>query len=97
MENQLSIQVSPEVADGVYSNLAIISHASSEFVLDFVRILPNVQQAQVKSRIILTPEHAMRLYHALQDNLNKYQARFGEIKMPKDNGNIPMSFNGGEA
>ena len=60
-ENQLNVELSAEVAEGIYSNLAIISHSSSEFVLDFVRIMPGAPKANVKSRIILTPEHAKRL------------------------------------
>ena len=65
---QLNIELSEEIAQGVYSNLAVITHSSSEFVVDFVRIMPGVPKANVKSRIILTPEHAKRLLFALQDN-----------------------------
>ena len=63
--NQINIELSEEVAQGVYSNLAVITHSSSEFVLDFVRIMPGVPKAKVKSRVILTPEHAKRLLLAL--------------------------------
>ena len=69
-ENQLNIELSAEVAEGTYSNLAIISHSSSEFVIDFIRIMPGTPKANVKSRIILTPEHAKRLLFALQDNIS---------------------------
>ena len=68
--NQINIELSEEISEGTYSNLAIISHSNSEFVLDFVRIVPNVQKAKVKSRIILSPEHAKRLHKALADNIN---------------------------
>ena len=73
--NQINIELSEEISEGTYSNLAIISHSNSEFVLDFVRIVPNVQKAKVKSRIILSPEHAKRLHKALADNINKYEAQ----------------------
>ena len=99
-EQQLNINLTPEVAEGVYANLAIIAHSSSEFVLDFVRMLPGVKQANVKSRIILSPEHAKRLLFALQDNLSKYESQFGKIQIsgtPAKGSTIPMSFGGGEA
>ena len=67
--NQLNIEISEEVAEGTYANLAIISHSHAEFVIDFVRIMPGIPKAQVKSRIILTPEHAKRLVSALQDHI----------------------------
>lgn len=98
-DNQLNIELTPEVAEGIYSNLAIISHSSSEFVLDFIRIMPGTPKANVKSRIILTPEHAKRLMFALQDNIAKYESQNGKIKVP-DNNNlppVPMGFSGGEA
>ena len=85
-QGQLQIELKPELADGIYANLAVISHSSSEFVLDFVRILPGVAQAQVKSRIILTAEHAKRLLLALQDNIGKYENQFGPIRMPESRG-----------
>ena len=97
-QNQLNIELSAEVAEGTYSNLAIISHSSSEFVIDFIRMMPGTPKANVKSRIILTPEHAKRLLFALQDNINKYEQQNGKIKVP-DNSQlppIPMGF-GGEA
>ena len=97
-ENQLNIELSAEVAEGTYSNLAIISHSSSEFVIDFIRMMPGTPKANVKSRIILTPEHAKRLLFALQDNINKYEQQNGKIKVPDNNQlpPIPMGF-GGEA
>jgi len=70
MENQgINIELTEDIAQGTYSNLAIISHSSSEFVIDFVRIMPGITKAKVKSRVILTPEHAKRLLQALQDNV----------------------------
>ena len=97
-QNQLNIELSAEVAEGTYSNLAIISHSSSEFVIDFIRMMPGTPKANVKSRIILTPEHAKRLLFALQDNINKYEQQNGKIKVPDNNQlpPIPMRF-GGEA
>ena len=70
-ENQLQIELKEDVAQGIYSNLAIISHSSSEFIMDLARILPGMPKAQVQSRVILTPEHAVRLMHLLQDNIMK--------------------------
>jgi len=99
-ENQINIELTEEVAEGTYSNLAIISHSSSEFVIDFVRIMPNTPKAKVKSRVILTPEHAKRLLFALQDNLAKYERQHGQIKK-SDNEfthSMPINFGGsGEA
>ncbi|MFZ4583427.1 MAG: DUF3467 domain-containing protein [Paludibacter sp.] len=98
-ENQLNIELSAEIAEGIYSNLAIISHSTSEFVVDFVRIMPGTPKANVKARIILTPEHAKRLMFALQDNIAKFEAQNGKIMIP-DNQFIPpmpMGFGGGEA
>ncbi len=76
----INIELSEEVAEGVYSNLAIISHSNSEFVVDFIRLMPNVPKAKVKSRIILTPQHAKRLLMALRDNVQKYEMQFGKIE-----------------
>lgn len=90
--NQLNIELSEEVAEGVYSNLAIISHSPSEFVVDFIRIVPNVSKAKVKSRVILTPQHAKRLMRALQDNINKYESQFGMIEEPEQPPFPPMNF-----
>lgn len=99
-EQKLNINLTPEIAEGVYANLAIISHSSSEFVADFIRMMPGLKQATVKSRIILTPEHAKKLLFALQENVAKYEAQFGKIKItgtPTPGSTIPMSFGGGEA
>jgi hypothetical protein len=92
--NQMNIELSEEVAEGIYSNLAIIAHSQSEFVVDFVKILPNVPKAKVKSRIILTPQHAKRLLKALVDNVKKYESQHGKISEPDNNNNSfpPMNF-----
>jgi len=92
-QNQLNIELPEEVAEGTYSNLAIISHSNSEFVIDFVRLLPNVPKAKVKSRIILTPQHAKRLLKALTDNVNKFEGQHGTISEPDQPKMPPMSFN----
>ena len=82
MENkkELKIEITPEVAAGHYSNLAVISHSPNEFFVDFIAMAPNMPQAKVQSRIIMTPENAKNLMAALADNLRKYEATFGEIK-----------------
>src|SRR5438477_5751197 len=92
-QNQLNIELSEEVADGIYSNLAIITHSNSEFVIDYVKVMPGVPKAKVKARILLTPQHAKRLMAALQDNISKYEAVHGTIKQREGIG-IPMSFGG---
>ncbi len=91
-QNQLNIELSEEIAEGIYSNLAIISHSPSEFVIDFVRLMPNVPKAKVKSRIILTPQHARRLMAALNDNIKRYEAQFGVIDEPEQPPFPPMNF-----
>lgn len=98
-ENQINVELSEEIAEGVYANLAMIAHSNSEFVVDFIRLMPGVPKAKVKSRIILTPEHALRLSHALQDNIRKYEESFGEIKQSNETVPFPMNFGGpiGEA
>ena len=85
-ENQLQIELKEDIAEGTYSNLAIIAHSTSEFVFDFVRMMPGVNKAKVKSRVVTTPEHAKRLAIALQDNLMRYEAQFGEIRLPERGG-----------
>ena len=81
---QLQIELPEAVAQGIYANLAILTHSSSEFILDFVRILPGLPKAGVQSRVIMTPEHAKRLMYALQDNIIKYEHNFGPIRMPEE-------------
>jgi hypothetical protein len=92
-QNQLNIELPEEVAEGIYSNLAIISHSHSEFVVDFVRLMPNVPKAKVKSRIVLTPMHAKRLMKALAENVNKFEAQFGSIDEPDVPPFPTMNFN----
>lgn len=92
---KINIELSEEVAQGTYSNLAVITHSNSEFVLDFVRLMPGVPKASVKSRVILTPEHAKRLYLALKDNLAKFEAANGPIKNIEGQGGAAMPFNFG--
>ncbi len=93
---QISIELNEETAQGIYSNLAIITHSSAEFIIDFVRIMPGVPKAQVKSRIILTPEHSKRLLNALKDNISKYEAVHGVIKYTEGSAGppVPMAFGG---
>ena len=95
-KNQLNINLSEEVAQGIYSNLAVINHSSSEFILDYIRVMPGVPKADVQSRIILTPEHAKRFLKALQDNIEKYEQMHGEIDIKKGGGggSMPMNFGG---
>ena len=81
---QINIELKEDIAQGIYSNLAIITHSSSEFVIDFVRMMPGLPKAEVKSRIILTPEHAKRLLLALKDNVTKFEAANGNIKIHDD-------------
>ena len=95
-QGQINIELTEDVAEGIYSNLAVITHSHSEFVLDFITIMPGVPKAKVKSRIILTPEHAKRLALALRDNISKFEAQHGSIKdtnMPGGPG-FPMNFGG---
>ena len=78
---QINIELGEKEAEGIYSNLAIITHSPAEFVIDFTRIVPGIPKARVLSRIITTPQHAKMLLAALRDNLEKYETRFGEIKL----------------
>lgn len=92
-DKKLNIELTEEVADGIYSNLAIISHSNSEFVFDFVKVMPGVPKAKVKSRILMTPQHAKRLLRALNDNISKYESQFGSIQ-EMEAPSIPMNFGG---
>ena len=94
-QNQLNIELTEDVAQGTYSNLAIITHSPSEFVVVFVLVMPGIPKANVKSRIILTPEHAKRLMFALQENVSKYEAIHGPIQIHEGQNNlVPMTFSG---
>ena len=101
-QNQVQIQLKPEVADGQYANLAMINHSSSEFVIDFAHMLP-IAPPQSFSRVIMAPEHAKRLLFALQENLLRYEKEFGEIKLPtapqepQGDGRTAMPFGTGNA
>ena len=90
----LNIEIGEEVSEGVYSNLAIINHSPSEFIADFIQMMPGVPKAKVKSRIILTPQHAKRLAKALVENVAKYEEQFGEIKDLDPNKGVPINFGG---
>jgi len=98
-QNQINIELSEEVAEGVYANLAMIAHSNSEFVIDFIRLMPGVPKAKVKSRVVITPEHAKRLLKALKDNIEKYEDTFGPVKQSDDAPKFPINFGGtvGEA
>ncbi|WP_419089228.1 DUF3467 domain-containing protein [Phocaeicola plebeius] len=96
-ENQFQIELNEDVAQGVYSNLTVITHSSSEVILDFVRVLPGIPKAEVKSRVILAPEHAKRLLLALQDNIRKYEAKFGTIQLFNESSLPTISTLKGEA
>jgi len=89
-----NIELTEEVAEGVYSNLVMISHSPEEFILDFIRVMPGVPKARVKSRIIVTPQHAKRFLHALAENIERYEAAHGEIEERTPQGQ-PIQFGGG--
>ncbi len=89
-----NIELSEEVAEGTYSNLAIIQHSSSEFIFYFVRIMPGVPKGRVKSRIVMTPEHAKKLMRALNDNISKYESNIGNIREDSPINPIPLNFGG---
>ena len=97
-DGKLNIELSEEVAEGQYSNLVIISHSNSEFVLDFIKVMPGMPKAKVKSRVLMTPQHAKRLLKALEDNISKFEAQHGSIK-EIENASFPLNFGGpaGEA
>lgn len=90
---QLNIELPEDVAEGIYSNLAIIAHSHTEFVVDFIRMMPNMPKAKVKARVVLTPQHAKRLLRALADNVKKFEGQFGVIEDTEPNNFPPMNFN----
>src|SRR5690554_3455828 len=90
-KQNMNIELNDQTSEGVYSNLAVINHSPTEFVVDFIQMMPGVPKARVKSRIILTPQHAKRLAHALAENVSRYENQFGEIK-DSHAANIPMNF-----
>ncbi|MFM7310201.1 MAG: DUF3467 domain-containing protein [Flavobacteriales bacterium] len=94
-QQQLNIELNEEVAQGVYSNLAIITHSPAEFVVDFIRVMPGVPKAKVQTRVILTPQHAKRLLHALNENIQKFESQHGKIQDTIGEGHaMPMNFGG---
>ena len=95
-QNQLNIEISEEVAEGEYANLAIITHSHAEFVIDFVNVMPGTPKSKVKSRIILTPQHAKRFMKALTENIQRFEAANGKIQDLEDV-QIPMNFGGPSA
>ncbi|MGL5014954.1 MAG: DUF3467 domain-containing protein [Bacteroidales bacterium] len=99
MENKIEIEITEDIAEGIYANLAVITHSSSEFVADFIRIMPGTPKSKVKSRIILTPENAKRLLLALEDNISGYERNFGKIKIAEESAAPmpPIIGNGGMA
>ena len=98
-DNQINIELSEEMAGGIYSNLSVITHSQSEFIVDFVQMMPGVPKAKVKSRIVLTPDNAKKLMQALADNVKKFEHVNGPIKVSGPQAPIPMNFGGpvGEA
>ena len=90
-ENNINIELDESIAQGLYSNLVIVNHSPTEFVLDFINVMPGAPKAKVRSRIILTPEHTKKFINALNDNLNKYEKSFGKIKNFQKEV-IPISF-----
>ena len=94
---KIDIALSDEVAEGIYSNLAVITHSHSEFILDFVSLMPGMKKGNVKSRIILTPQHAKRLLGALEENIKRFEAMHGSIPEygePDPMRGIPLNFGG---
>ena len=91
--NQLNIEISEEVAEGTYANLAIITHSHAEFVIDFVNVMPGTPKSKVKSRIILTPQHAKRFMKAINENILKYESVNGDIKDIEEI-QLPLNFGG---
>jgi hypothetical protein len=92
-EQQLNIELTEEMADGTYANLVIITHSSAEFVFDFVNVMPNVPKAKVKSRVVMSPQHAKRLMRALVENVKRFEAQHGTIK-EQEQVNMPFTFGG---
>ena len=94
-DGSIDVELSEDIAEGVYANLAMIAHSNSEFILDFIRLMPGVPKAKVKARIILTPEHAKRLLDALAENIGRYEEANGNINQPTDTLRFPNGGFGG--
>ena len=91
---QMNIELTEDIAGGMYSNLAIITHSNSEFILDFIQVMPGVPKAKVKSRIILTPQHANRLMKALKENIGRFESAHGPVNDTEFSNAFPMNFGG---
>jgi len=99
-QKQLSINIAPDKAQGVFANLALIAHTPTEFVFDFAQIMPGMPQANVVSRVVVTPDQAKKILMALQNNIGQYEQKFGTIQPvggPSHGGTLPLTFTGGEA
>ncbi|HAP01329.1 MAG TPA: DUF3467 domain-containing protein [Bacteroidetes bacterium] len=93
-QNQINIELTEEIAEGIYSNLAIITHSNQEFIVDFIKMMPGIPKAKVKARIVLTPSHAKRFLKALKENINKFESQNGEIGDIEDIPMMNMNFGG---
>ena len=91
-QHQINVELGEKESEGIYSNLAIITHSPAEFVIDFTRMLPGVPKTKVYARIIMTPQHAKSLLRALEENIKKYESQFGEIKILGDSKTKPIGF-----
>ena len=91
---QINIELSEEIAQGTYANLAMVTHSPAEFVMDFARVMPGLPKAKVKNRIVMTPQHAKMFLKALQENVNIFESQFGEIKIPGSGQKVPFGFSG---
>ncbi len=92
-QQQINIELTEEIADGIYANLAIITHSSAEFVMDFINVMPGLPKAKVKSRVVMTPVHAKKLMRALIDNVKRFETQNGVIK-DQDQTSLPFTFGG---
>lgn len=92
-QQQINIELTEEIADGIYANLAIITHSSAEFVMDFINVMPGLPKAKVKSRVVMTPVHAKKLMRALIDNIKRFETQNGVIK-DQDQTSLPFTFGG---
>ncbi len=92
---ELNIDLSEDMAQGVFSNLALINHSPTEFVVDFIQIMPGIPKPKVRSRVILTPQHMKKLLRAMNDNVAKFEQQFGEIE-EEQSPNIPLNFGGNQ-
>ena len=91
-QQQINVELGEKEAEGIYSNLALITHSPAEFVIDFTRMLPGVPKTKVYARIIMTPQHAKSLLRALEENIKKYESSFGEIRILGDSKSKPFGF-----